>query len=146
MAELKKTNNDASRDSGEIVNESVKTLVSKADVQAVYGTPFEIGDTLVIPAAEIISAVGFGFGSGDFETEPNLEKDTDSENQMPASGTGGGGGGGGYSFSRPVAMIVVNQNGVHVQQVVDMTKITLAAISAFGFMAATIAGFFRSRR
>lgn len=146
MAELKKKNNDSSRDSGEIVNESVKTLVSKADVQAVYGSPIEIGDTLVIPTAEIISAVGFAFGSGDFETEPKAEKEIDSENQTPASGTGGGGGGGGYSFSRPVAMIVVNESGVYVQQVVDMTKITLAAISAFGFMAATIAGFFRSRR
>lgn len=142
--EAKKTN--PSQSAGEIVTETVNNLASRADVHAVYGEPIEVGDTLIIPAAEIINAMGFGFGSGEFEVERDAKSETESENQMPGSGTGGGGGGGGYSFSRPVAMIVVNQNGVQVQQVVDMTKITLAAISAFGFMAATIMGFFRSRK
>jgi uncharacterized spore protein YtfJ len=55
------------------------------------------------------------------------------------SGGGGGGGGGGRVFSRPVAVVVASPEGVRVEPVLDVTKIALAALTAGGFMLATLA-------
>ena len=44
------------------------------------------------------------------------------------------GGGGGVSGSRPVAAISIGPEGVCVQPVVDVTKIALAFLTAFGAM------------
>lgn len=118
---------------GELVESNFSNLVDKGHVNSVYGEPMQVGDSLIIPAAEIVSAGGFGFGEG--------------ENGDQGTGEpSGGGGGGGYAFSRPVAMVVVNQDGVQVQQVLDLTKITLAAITALGFMVSTMASIYRFRK
>jgi uncharacterized spore protein YtfJ len=63
-----------------------------------------------------------------------------------SSGTGVGGGGGGYTFSRPVALIVANENEVSVVPVIDRTKILLAAFTTAGFMIATLMRFTRGSR
>ena len=47
---------------------------------------------------------------------------------------GGGGGGGGGSMGRPVAAIVISRDGVEVKPVLDVTKVSLAALTAFGGM------------
>ncbi len=43
-----------------------------------------------------------------------------------------GGGGGGFAQSRPVAVIVIDRDGVRVEPVVDVTKLGLAALTVFG--------------
>src|SRR5262249_58436772 len=46
---------------------------------------------------------------------------------------GGGVGGGGGAQGRPVAMVVVSHGEVRVLPVVDVTKLTLAALTTVGF-------------
>jgi uncharacterized spore protein YtfJ len=121
-----------------IVQDTMSQFLSAADVQAVYAEPVQHGDTTVIPCAEVLSLAGFGVGTGygsggNEQGQPNTG----------GSGGGGGGGGGGRVLSRPVAVIVVSPGGVDVKPVVDVTKLALAGITAWGFMLATV---FRMRR
>jgi len=92
-------------------------LLATARVGAVYSAPVIHGDTMVIPAAEVLSAVGYGNGVGG-----------------GGGGAGGGGGGGGRTFARPVAVIISTPSGVHVEPVVDATKVALAFFTMIGFM------------
>ena len=108
------------------VQETFDKFLAAADVTAVYGEPMAMGETVVVPAAEVVSVMGFGLGYGG-SNAPGQQ-----------GGAGGGGGGGGRVFSRPVAAIVIAPEGVRVEPVVDVTKIGLAALTAFGFMAATL--------
>jgi len=108
---------------------TLEQFCAAADVKAVYGEPIRKGDQIIIPAAEIVSALGVGIGGG----KGNDEK----ERPM----FGGGLGGGGKILSRPVAVIVAGPEGVRVEPVFDITKVYLAALTAFGFMITTILSF-----
>jgi uncharacterized spore protein YtfJ len=99
-----------------------------ADVGRVYGRPVKSGDTVVLPTAEVLTAVGFGMGHGEGS---GMEENPASGS---SSGSGGGGGGGGRTLSRPVAVVVASPAGVHIEPVVDITKVALAGITAVGFM------------
>jgi uncharacterized spore protein YtfJ len=70
----------------------------------------------------------------------------DDEMSGTNSGSGGGGGGGGRIFSRPVAVVVSSPEGVHVHEVVDPTKIALAAITASGFMVSMLFRMLKPKR
>ncbi|MGD9092017.1 MAG: spore germination protein GerW family protein [Anaerolineales bacterium] len=111
------------------VQETMAKFLDAAHVDVVYGEPIEHGDTLIIPTAEVLSATGFGVGYGSGPI-------TDEEGEIKNGGYGGGGGGGGGGrvLSRPVAVVVASPEGVQVQEVVDVTKIALAALTAAGFM------------
>ena len=109
------------------VQTTLDKFLTAAHVEAVYGPPTLQGEHLVIPAAELVSAVGFGLGLGG-----GLQGGTESENR----GSGGGGGGGGRVLARPVAAIIVSPTGVRVEPIVDVTKIALAVFTTLGFMAA----------
>lgn len=100
------------------VENTLVNFTNAADVKAVYGTPVFHGEVAVIPAAEVLSAMGFGVGAG-------------GDNE---SGSGGGGGGGGRVLARPVAAIIIAGNTVRVEPVVDVTKVALGALTAFGFV------------
>jgi uncharacterized spore protein YtfJ len=104
----------------------MNTFVRTAHVDHVYGDPVQHGDTTIIPAAEVLVGMGFaaGFGSG--------------ADEAGDGGGGGGGGGGGRTLSRPVAIIIASPEGVRVEPVIDPTKIALAALTAAGFMMATM--------
>ena len=108
------------------LQDSMNRFLDTASVDAVYGQAVKDGDNLIIPAAEVFSFAGFGvgmgYGSGGQEKAP-FEK-----------GGGGGGGGGGQTFSRPVAVIISSPEGVRVEPVVDVTKISLALFTTLGFM------------
>lgn len=97
-------------------------FLDTADVKHVYGEPVQHGDTVVIPTAEVLTGLGFGAGYGTGTSEEG------------EGGSGGGGGGGGRTLTRPVAVIVVTPDSVRVQEVIDPTKIALAALTAAGFM------------
>jgi uncharacterized spore protein YtfJ len=113
----------------DIFQDNMDTLLEVADVSSAFGEPVQSGDNLVIPAAEVLAGVGFGLGAGFGRN--NKEDET--------KGGGSGGGGGGRVFSRPVAVVIASPEGVRVEPVLDVTKIALAALTAGGFMLATLA-------
>ncbi len=90
-------------------------LTSAATVRMVYGEPVMQGDTIVIPAAEVLTAVGFGRGAD--------------------AGPSHGSGGGGWTVARPVAVIVIANGAVRVQPIFDMNKLLLTVVPFLGVMA-----------
>jgi uncharacterized spore protein YtfJ len=108
-----------------VTQNTLDAFLAAASVEAVYGEPVEHEDNLIIPAAEVLSGMGFGAGGGLGGSES--EEDN-------GSGAASGGGGGGRVLSRPVAVIVASPQGVRVEPVVDFTKIALAALTAGAFM------------
>ena len=112
----------------DMVQETLETFLETADVSRVYGQPHEHQDSLIIPAAEVVSAMGFGafYGVG----VPRAED---------GGGSGGGGGGGGKAFGRPVAVIIADEDGVRIEPVFDPTKIALTALTALGFIFGAVA-------
>jgi len=112
----------------------LEKFMETARVEAVVGTPIQHGDSLAIPTAEVLNAMGFGMGAG-------RAKDED----MANAGGGSGGGGGGRVLARPVAVIVMSPTGVRVEPVVDVTKLALAALTAGGFIGAMLWRMSRSR-
>lgn len=113
-------------------------LIEAADAAKVYSAPIAHGDTLLIPAAEVLAVAGFGIGAGS-GAGPDDEG-------RPRSGGGGGGGGGGRTLARGVAVIVSTPDGVRVEPIVDVTKIALAGLTALGFVWAAWRGMSRPRR
>ncbi|GAB4578249.1 MAG: hypothetical protein Fur0022_09830 [Anaerolineales bacterium] len=103
----------------ESIHANVDKFIEAAGVDKVYGNAVEKDKTVVIPAAEVITSMGFGMGGS-------------------AKGEGGGGGGG-FSTSRPVAVVIVTEQGVRVEPIVDVTKVALAMFTAVGFMLSTLA-------
>lgn len=109
------------------VQSTLDKFLTAANVETVYGPPVSQGENVVIPAAEVLSVVGFGIGMGGGQG-PN-----EAENR--GSGGGGGGGGGGRVLARPVAAIIMSPRGVRVEPIVDVTKVALAFFTTLGFMA-----------
>jgi uncharacterized spore protein YtfJ len=118
----------------EITDTNLDKFLSVSSASAVYGEPIYHDDAVVIPAAEVLSGMGFGVGYGGTP-----------ETEDAGSQAGAGGGGGGYAFSRPVAVIIADGEGVRVEPVVDVTKIALAALTAMGFIFGTLARIARGR-
>jgi uncharacterized spore protein YtfJ len=118
----------------EVIQDTLGEFLQSASVEAVYGAPIKDGNTLIIPAAEVLTVMGFGVGAG---RGKGFSKETESEEDQSddiSEGVGSGGGGGGRVLSRPAAVIISTPEGVRVEPVVDVTKIGLAALTAAGFM------------
>lgn len=131
------------------MQETLDKFIGTAGVETVYARPIKQGENVIIPTAEVMCALGFGMGMGEGTgPQQGQAKATPQpgEGEQTASGSGVGGGGGGYTFSRPVALIVANENEVTVVPVIDRTKIMLAAFTTFGFMVATLMRFTRGSR
>jgi uncharacterized spore protein YtfJ len=95
-------------------------LFDVARTDAVYSQPLTQGGVTVITASELSVSMGVGFGGG--------------EGADDEEGSGGGGGGGGFAMGRPVAVIAIDQHGVTVSPVFDLTKVAIAGITAIGAM------------
>jgi uncharacterized spore protein YtfJ len=119
------------------IQTTMDKFLSAASVEAVYGTPISQGETTVIPAAEVLSIAGFGLGAGGSSRESDNSEDT---------GSGTGGGGGGHVLARPVAAIVISPTGVHIEPIVDVTKIGLAVLTTLGFMVGMLTRMNRTRQ
>ena len=117
-----------------ITQETMERFLETADISAVYGEAFHHEDKAIIPTAEILCGMGFGVGSGGGSGPAG----SDNPDGSRGSGTGGGGGGGGRVLSRPVAVIVASPSGVEIKPIVDVTKIAMAGLTAFGFVATMI--------
>lgn len=125
----------------EYTADALDRFLDAGTVDAVYGEPVVHDGRMIIPSAEIISAFGIGYGGGGGSAMPDKEESAAGIKE-PNYGGGGGAGGGGKIFSRPVAVVIADENGVRVEPVFDITKIGMAALTAFGFMAAM---YFRMR-
>ncbi len=123
------TTNQPAQTGLDVIQDTMDGFLAAADVRAVYGEPIQHDDTIIIPTAEILAALGFGVGSGG-----GNGTGTDENPDKPWQGSGGGGGGGGRVLSRPVAIVVASPEGVRVEPVIDITKIALAGLTALGFM------------
>lgn len=122
----------ATKEAASVIENTMENFLEAASVDHVYGEPVKYGDTVVIPAAEVLSAAGFGYGFGSGSS-------VEEEEGEGGSGAGGGGGGGGRVLARPVAVIVVSPEGVRVDPVADRTKVLLALITTLGFMFSVLA-------
>lgn len=105
---------DLERTFGVAVEELEKMLNSKT----VVGDPITQGDTTVIPLVSI--GFGFGVGGGD-------GKDPSGKAMGAGGGTGGGGG------VKPIALIVVDDNGVRLDTIKGATA------SVWGHVAEAVA-------
>ena len=125
----------AIEDSGkalDVAQETMESFIETADVSTVYGEPIKHEDSMIIPSAEVLAFAGFGAGYGSGGPEES-------------GGEGGGAGGGGHTFSRPVAIVIADKNGVRVEPVVDPTKIVMTFLTTLGFVVATLARMKRGR-
>ncbi len=98
----------------------VENLFSKAiaEIERMLNTKTVVGEPIVVEGNTLIPlvSVGFGFGVGGGEgTDPNK-----------GGGTGGGTGGGGGV--KPVAMIVVNKDGVRIEPIKGGTASVLEKV------------------
>ena len=123
---------NSSDQSQERVLDAMKNMFAAARGGVVFGRPVTVGDQTVIMASEVVSGGGFGFGRGIGPVEQGAHGDETGSSTPPGMGTGGGGGGG--SVARPVAVITIGPDGAKVKPVVDVTKIALAALTAWGMM------------
>ena len=118
----------------------LEKLVAVAQPGAVYGAPVTVGEYTVITASEVTVNVGFGYGMGGgggaqpASGETTGEETPQGKAEDTGFGGGMGGGGGGFSAGRPVAVIVIGPAGLHVEPVVDPTKIALAFFTTLGAM------------
>ena len=112
--------------------QALSKLVITASADAVFGEPIVNGDTIVIPCSEVAMGMGMGSGSGPMDEKGNP--------------TGGGSGGGGGARGRPVAAIVITNEGIHVEPIFDLTKIVLASLTTGTFILLWIGRLFFMRR
>ena len=96
------------------LSQTLDKIMSAAQPNAVFSHPIESNGVTVITASEVTAAGGFGSGTG---------------------AEGGGGGGGGWSLGRPVAAISIGPDGVKVKPIVDVTKLAIAGVTAWGAVA-----------
>jgi uncharacterized spore protein YtfJ len=116
------------------IQATMDKFLSTASVNAVFARPVRQGDTVIINCSEVVVGLGFGIGEGSGDGS-----------QGEGKGSGSGGGGGGQTFARPVAAIIASPDGVTIKPILDLTKIGLAALTTFGFMAVTLARLRRGR-
>lgn len=124
-------------------------LVAVASAAKVFSEPVVAGDRTVITAAEIRTGMGFGYGlaagtkSSDGQgSHSHVKGRTVSwgwgRRDGSEEGPHGGGGGGGQATGRPVAVVTIDPDGVHVQPVLDRSKIVLTALTALGAIGLTL--------
>ena len=83
--------------------QALSKLVITASADAVFGEPVVNGNTTVIPCSEVVLGMGMGSGGGRVDENGNQ--------------TGSGSGGGGGARGRPVAAIIITQDGVRVEPI-----------------------------
>ncbi len=110
----------------------LEKVYAAAQPGAVFGEPVRAGNYTVITASEVTAGGGFGWGFGPV-IQPQKKQTGEEVSQPQSQQTSSGGiGGGGGSSGRPVAIIIIGPEKVTVQPVVDVTKIALAGLAAWG--------------
>ncbi|MDH3589486.1 MAG: spore germination protein GerW family protein [Gammaproteobacteria bacterium] len=101
--------------------EDIETLFEKnvgeierlLNTKTVVGEPIEVGGNTLIPLVN----VGFGFGVGE------------GQGTEPQKGSGHGGGTGGGGGVKPVALVVINEDGVRVDPIKSGTASVLEKVA-----------------
>jgi uncharacterized spore protein YtfJ len=101
--------------------ENVETLFKQAveeiermlNTKTVVGEPLKVGDNTIIP----LVSVGFGFAAGG------------GSGKAPATGEGTGGGTGGGGGVKPVAVLIINQDGVRLEPIKSGTATVLEKVA-----------------
>lgn len=128
---------------------AIDKLAEVAKPQAVFSDPLEVAGYQVITASEVFLGLGLGFGGGGgegVEDDPEEQEETKTEEPQQMSGIGVGGGGGGGASGRPVAIISLDQDGVKVEPIVDVTKVALGFFAAMGALFISIGAARRAKR
>jgi uncharacterized spore protein YtfJ len=90
--------------------EDIKQLFDKAvgEIERMLNTKTVVGEPITIEGNTLIPlvSIGFGFGVGG------------GQGNEPKKGTGFGGGTGGGGGVKPIALVIINQDGVRVEPVV----------------------------
>lgn len=129
-------------ETAQAVLDKLDRLFDAADPETVFAAPVSAEGQTVITAAEVLVWAGAGGGGGGGRSQPGAETpaaETDEAAEARADserseGYGVGVAGGGSALARPVAVIIIDGQGVRVEPVVDVTKIALAALTALGSM------------
>jgi uncharacterized spore protein YtfJ len=120
----------------EKANELMAKLFTITQPEAVFSPPVTAHEQTVITASEVTAGFGFGYGGGGEiapgKNEEETAASTSSAQVVANFGGGGGGGGGGTALARPVAAVIITPQGVRVEPIVDVTKISIAFFTAFG--------------
>jgi uncharacterized spore protein YtfJ len=135
----------------------LEKFIETARPSSIFAPPLTAGDYTVITASEVYTGMGVGFGGGGGsgpsspeapagEQPPEGASAGGDEDLPPGSGVGYGGGGGGVTLGRPVAAITIGPDGVHVEPIVDATKIAIAFFTTMGAMALMFARMSRMGR
>jgi len=107
----------------EDIENMVKTTLSQIEKvlssKTVVGEPISVGDTTLIP----LLSVGFGFGAaGGGATKADAKQVGDA----PKTGTSGTGGAGGL---RPIAIIVIDKEGVRIEPIKSSVAAAIEKLS-----------------
>ena len=100
-------------DIGSLFDKTVGEIERMLNTKTVVGEPIKIEDTTLIPLIN----VGFGFGVGS------------GEGTEPQKGTGQGGGTGGGGGVKPIALVIVNKEGVRVEPIKSGTTSVLEKVA-----------------
>ena len=118
------------------ISASIDAVMARADrlfdtvrPEAVFAEPVTVDGRTVIAAAEVLIATGFGGGGGSGST-PSAAGETEAASNSEGMGAGMGG----FAQSRPVAVVIIDRDGVRVEPVVDATKLGIAALTVLGSM------------
>ena len=95
-----------------------ESILSQANVKAIYGEPISAHGKTVIPVARIMYGYGAGAGTGGM-------------GDTSARGEGGGGGGGVRTI--PVGVIEVSDQPTRFVPITDRKKLTGAVLAGIGF-------------
>ena len=99
----------------------ITRIPDEVGAHACFGPPVERDGHVVIPVARVNFGYGLGFGRGaGSKTSPGPNGGADDD-----GGEGEGGGGGGGGGASPVAIVTITSDGVHVESIVDRTRIAL---------------------
>jgi uncharacterized spore protein YtfJ len=133
---------DSSTASWSVTASLIDKLFSVARPGAIFSEPVSAEGRTIITASEVMVGMGVGYGVGagsgtavgeEVEEEEDDDDDQETEAEVTSGeGFGGGGGGGGFSTGRPVAAIIVDSEGVSIEPIVDVTKISLAFFTVLG--------------
>lgn len=91
----------------QLLKTSLEEIEHVLNTKTVVGEPIKVGETTLIP----LLSVGFGFGAGGGIGEGGLGSKSAGSGKGTGAGVGGGGG------VKPVAMIIIDANGVRVESI-----------------------------
>lgn len=103
-----------------LLKTSMEEIERVLSTKTVVGDTITVGDTTLIP----LVSLGFGFGAGGGSGKGKIPSgDAKGEGEGGGTGTGGGGG------IKPVAMVIIDQNGVRIETIKSGVSSTVESVA-----------------